>query len=319
MPMAMVVKLAGSYGVVFIWAGLVLAGARPAAAASPQQTRTIHVSVTTSDGVPITDLSAADFEVKEDGKVREVGTAAVTSTPIRMTILVADEGTGAFQQALVALIQPLVAIAEVSLVSVVAQPEKVLDFTSDPERIVAGIEKLGPRAGTASGTGQLLEAISESVRTVAAPGKRPVLVVMRLGGSSSSTIRPDDVREALRRTGTMLFALSPTGNTGAGGGAPMAYGGAGGVARADYAAAESTYRSRNLESVINDGSKQTGGRHIQFSGGTIIRIMEQLAQELQSQYEIAYMLPAGVTPGDRLEVSTRRRGARVNAPTRIAN
>jgi hypothetical protein len=164
-----------------------------------------------------------------------------------------------------------------------------------------------------------MEAIAESIKATAAPGKRPVILVMRLGGSSASTIRQEDVREALRTTGTTLYALSPTGNTGSGGGAPMSYGGVGGVARADYAAAETTYRSRNLESVINDGTKQTGGRHIQFGAGTILKIMEQLAQELQSQYQITYALPAGVKPSDRLEVSTKRRGVRAYAPSRIAN
>jgi VWFA-related protein len=288
-------------------------------AASPQQARTVHVSVTTNDGVPITDLTPADFELKEDGKVREIGSAAITAVPIRLTILVADDGSGSFQQALVTLIQPLQAIAEVSLVSVVAQPEKMLDFTNDPQRLVEGIERLGTRAA-GTGGGQLMEAIAESIKATAAPGKRPVILVMRLGGSSASTLRQEDVRDALRTTGTTLYALSPTGNTGgSGGGLPMSYGGAGGVARADYAAAETTYRSRNLESVINDGTKQTGGRHIQFSAGTILKIMEQLAQELQSQYQITYTLPAGVKPSDRLEVSTKRRSVRVYAPTRIAN
>ncbi len=295
-----------------------LGGQQPLAAATPQQTRNIHVSVTTTEGVPITDLTAADFEVKEDGKAREIGSAAITSVPIRLTILVADDGTGAFQQALVALIQPLQAIAEVSLVSVVAQPEKVLDFTNDPQRLVEGIEKLGTRASAAGG-GQLMEAIADAAKTAAAPGKRPVILVMRLGGSAASSIRQEDVREALRTTGATLYALSPTGSTGSGGGVPMSYGGAGAPARADYAAAESTYRSRNLESVINDGAKQTGGRHIQFGSGTILKIMEQLAQELQSQYQITYSLPAGVKPSDRVEVLTKRRGVRIYAPTRVAN
>ena len=308
----------GMCGVALVCAGLIRSGADVVGAAAPQQTRTVHATVTTAEGVPVTDLTAADFEVKEDGKVREIASAAITSTPIRMALLVSDDGTGAFQQALVTLIQPLVAIAEFSLVSVVAQPEKVLDFTNDAEKIVAGVERLGTRAAQPGG-GQLLEAIAESIPAVSAPGKRPVVVVMRLGGSASSSIRPEDVRESLRKTGTTLYALSPTGNTGSGGGAPMAYGGAGGAARTDYAAAETTYRSRNLESVINDGAKQTGGRHIQFGANTIVKTMEQLSQELQSQYEISYVLPAGVKPSDRIEVTTKRRGARIYAPTRIPN
>ena len=164
-----------------------------------------------------------------------------------------------------------------------------------------------------------MEALADAATSTATPGRRPVIVAMRLGGSAASSLRQQDVREALRKTGTRLYVLSPTGSTGGGGGAPMAVSGAGGAARADYAASEATYRSRNLESVINDGSKETGGRHIQFSASTILPIMEQLAQELQSQYLLTYALPAGVKPSDRLEVTTKRRGLRFYAPTRVAN
>jgi VWFA-related protein len=302
----------------FTVVGGLLLGDHVLSAAVPQATRTVHVSVTTNEGVPVTDLTPADFEVKEDGKLREIASVEITPVPIRMRILVADDGTGAFQQALVTLLQPLQAIVDVSLVSVIAQPETILDFTRDSQTIVNGIEKLGTRA---SGTGgsQLMEALTEAASTMTAPGRRPVIVVMRLGGSAPSSIREQDVRNALRKAGTRLYVLSPAGHTGGGGGAPMAYGGAGGGARADFAASEATYRSRNLESVVNDGSKETGGRHLQFSASTIVPIMEQLAQELQSQYLLTYTLPAGVKPSDRLEVATTRRGLRVYAPTRVAN
>jgi VWFA-related protein len=285
-----------------------------------QTSRTVHVAVTTNDAVPVPDLIAEDFEVKEGGTVRDVIRAEITSVPIRMTVLVADEGTGSFQQALVALIQPLQAVVELSLVSVVEQPERVLAFTTDPERMVEGIEKLGPR-GRRTGGGQLMEALAEAADATAAPGRRSFVIVLCLGGSASSSIRPETVRESLLRTGTTLYVLSPAGRASPGSGATMSYAGVTGAARAqaDYAAGETMFRSRNLESVINDGSKETGGRHIRFSASTIVRAMEQLAQELQVQYELTYTVPAGVKPGDRLEVSTSRRGLRVYAPTRVAN
>jgi len=302
--------------------GLVLGNSWSLGAAPRQDSRSVHVAVVNNDGSPVTDLTAADFEVKEGGKATTITNAALTTMPLRVALIVADQGTGNFQQAMVELIKPLVALGEFKLVSVVMQPETIVDYTNDAERLVAGIEKMGQRAGGQPSGAQLMEAIEETLKTVSQPGKRPVIVVMRLGGASTSQIRQEDVRETIRKTGTQLFAMSPPNSGGGGGGMPMSYGGAGGAmgqARQDYAASESTYRGRNLESVLNDGSKQSGGRHIYFSGLTITKDVEQLTQELQSQYQITYTLPAGTKPSDRIQVTTKRKGAKVLAPERIAN
>jgi VWFA-related protein len=301
---------------------LVLGHSWSLGAAPRQDSRSVHVAVVTNDGMPVVDLTAADFEVKEGGKAVTLTNAAITNVPLRLALIVADEGTGNFQQAMVTLIKPLIALGEFKLVSVVMQPETVVDYTSNAEQLVAGIEKMGQRASGQPSGAQLLEAIDENVKTVGQPGKRPVIVVMRFGGASTSQIRQEDVRETIRKSGIQLFAMSPQGGGGGGGGMPMSYGGAGGTmgqARQDYAASESTYRSRNLESVLNDGSKQSGGRHIYFSGQTIIPEIEKLAQELQTQYQLTYTLAAGTKPSDRIQVTSKRRGTKVLAPERIAN
>jgi VWFA-related protein len=302
--------------------GLLLGHSGSLSAAPRQDSRSVHVAVVNNDGTPVPDMTAADFEVKEGGKSVTLTSATITDVPLRLALIVADEGTGSFQQSMVTLIKPLIALGEFKLVSVVMQPETIVDYTSDAERLVAGVEKMGQRASGQPSGAQLMEAIVENLQTVAQPGKRPVIVVMRFGGAATSQIRQEDVRETMRKSGTQLFALSPQGGGGGGGGMPMNYGGAGGAmgqARQDYAASESTYRSRNLESVLNDGSKQSGGRHIYFSAQTIIPEIEKLAQELQSQYQLSYTLPAGTKPSDRLQVTSKRRGTKVLAPERIAN
>src|SRR5918999_1323903 len=93
-------------------AGLCLpcAYTRVAAAASHAQTpqaRAVYVSVTQKDGAPVTDLTAADFDVKEGGKPCQVVGAELTKTPLRLALIVADAGTGAFQYPLISLVQKL--------------------------------------------------------------------------------------------------------------------------------------------------------------------------------------------------------------------
>ena len=52
-----------------------------------------------------------------------------------------------------------------------------------------------------------------------------------------------------------------------------------------------------LEVVLNDGSKDTGGRHEQVSAQTLAKIAEQVAQEIVNQYEVSYSTAEGSKPG----------------------
>src|SRR4030095_1090331 len=70
-----------------------------------QQPRTVYVSVTDKNGMAITDMQAAEFEVKEGGKTREIVRASAATIPLRIALLVADQGTGAFQLGLARFMQ----------------------------------------------------------------------------------------------------------------------------------------------------------------------------------------------------------------------
>ena len=102
--------------------------------------RKVYVSATAEDGTAVKDMTADDFEMKEDGETREVVAAGLTTKPLRMSIIVADGGAGVFQQGLVTLLQGLINNGEFSLVSVVGQPDRIVDYTGDPETLVKGIE-----------------------------------------------------------------------------------------------------------------------------------------------------------------------------------
>jgi VWFA-related protein len=287
--------------------------------AGQQQTRKIYLSVTDKGGTPITDLTPADFEVKEDGKPRDVVSAELTKTPIRMAIVVADGGSGGFQYAAATLVQKLQEIAEFAVVSVVEQPERLVNFTNDIDAVVAGLKRLGTRSSKAS-SGQLMEALADTLKDIGKDNTRPVIVVLTFGGAAASPLRANVMREDMRKTNTVLYVVSPAGSV-VGRGAAAGGGGSGnmGAARTDYAASESADRGRDLEVVLNDGSKESGGRHDHVSQQTLVKTVEQITQELLNQYQISYALADGTKPGDKLEVTTKRKGLKVNAPLRIAN
>jgi hypothetical protein len=69
---------------------------------------------------------------------------------------------------------------------------------------------------------------------------------------------------------------------------------------------------------IADGPQQSGGRRVPimtlsgFQAG-----MQQVADDLSSQYLITYTLPDGVKTSDRITVSLKKPGATLRAPSRV--
>src|SRR5688572_5855609 len=98
-------------------------------------TRTIFASVLAKDGSPITDLTLAEFIVKEDGKLQSIASARVATMPLRVHVIVSDGGSGAFQLGVLRLMQALVGRAEFALTSVLGQSERIMNFTTDRELI----------------------------------------------------------------------------------------------------------------------------------------------------------------------------------------
>jgi VWFA-related protein len=283
-------------------------GQQPAAGRS----RTLYVAATDKNGVPVTDLQAADFEVKIGGKVQEVVGAQAASVPLRVALIVADQGTGAFQLGVARFMQTLLGHAEFALISVLVQPVTLLDYSHDGAALSAALKSLGSR-GRERGA-QLIEAIQEATSHVSHEARRPVIVVLRLGGESPSQISGNQVREELRKSGAALYVVS---TAGAEGKAPSQARGGISAEQAQLADSELADSAANLALVLGDGSKESGGRHDQVVANTHVKALEQLAQELLHQYEVVCNVSDGVKSGDRLSVSSKRKGVTTRAPSRL--
>jgi hypothetical protein len=269
--------------------------------------RVVYVTVTDRNGVPIEDLTPADFEVKEGGKVVQVVHAGISDDPVQIALIVDDNGTGIFRSALTRFVQRMAGRAAMSLSSVTGQTMKIVDYTMDAEAVLDGLSTLNARPGTPDG-GQLLEGISEAARELRRrSAKRPVIIALTVGGEEHSTAHSDDVLNQLRQSGAVLHVFS--------------------VARSALRATVDPARpsallqeNMHLSRVLGDGPKQSGGRHesIVAATGSLLGL-QNLVSEFSQQYRIAYDLPPGAKRSDRLNVSVKRRGLQVRAPSRIPN
>jgi VWFA-related protein len=311
-------RIARVTGVAVLAASMCLSARLPVGAAAAQDTqRKLFVAVVNKDGTPVTDLTAADFEVKEGGKAQTLTSVAPAKTPLRVHIIVSDSGTGAFQLGVLKFVQALSDRSEFAFTSVLIQAMRTTDYTSNVQQLGTGIEKLG-RRGTITGRSQLMDALEQGVKDLGAPGKHPVLVVLRMGNEEASTTPATRIREALRQSGATMYVIS---RSGASKPAPRSAGtnSSAETAQRQMDDAEMADTSLNLNLVLGDGSRESGGFHQEIPLQTAAPVLEQLANEIKGQYEITYTLPAGTKPSDKVQVTTKRKNVVLRAPQKIAN
>src|SRR5687767_1918546 len=140
------------------------ASARVAAQDGADSSRTVYVTATGKNGDAVTDLRAAEFELKVGGRKLEVVTAEPARVPMRIALVVSDAGSGGFQGGLTHFIQKLTGRAEFALISLVVQPEIIVDYSSESSALRDGLRRLGAR-GSQRGA-QLLETIHDVTKYV---------------------------------------------------------------------------------------------------------------------------------------------------------
>lgn len=274
-------------------------------AAGEPQTRRVYVTAVDGKGAPVTDLTAADFIVKEGGKAREIVKAGPATALMQIAILVDDNGTGIFRYAVGKFIEGLLGRAEFAISTVTGQTLKLVDYTANTQALSEAIGKLTARPATNDG-GQLLDGISETAQDLERrKAARPVIVALTVGGEEHSTLPAHHVLDKLRQSGAALHVMMVVNSTLR--------------SQANPATASALLgENMNLSEVLGDGPKQSGGHRDEIvAAAGIASGFQQLAESLKHQYLIEYALPEGVKPSDKLNVSVKRRGVSLRAPTRI--
>ena len=282
--------------------GAVTRGAQPGQDGS--RTIVVYALATGAQNAPVTDLTLADFTVKEDNRIREVISVEPATAPLHVAVIVDDNGTGIFRFSVNQLAQRVQGRAEMSLRVVNGQVRTITEFTTDAQIWLAGISQLGVRPATQDG-GQLLEGIADAAKSFAArEARRPVIVVLTVGGQEHSTLVGRDVLDQLHRSRAALYVVF-AGNA---------------AVRSPAAATRSADLldgNHNLEQVLGDGPKQSGGRRrdIIATQGFMTDVT-QIAAELSAQYAITYRRPAERNVPQKMQITVRRSGVSVAAPTR---
>jgi len=275
--------------------------------------RTFYLSVRDERGGFIPDLQPADLVVKAGGRLLEIVRIEPSNERLRVAIIVSDAGTGGFQQGIASFVQRLMGRAEIGVVSVLPQPQVVTNFSDDAAVLNAAVRRLGVR-GRQDGA-QVMEAILEATTGVVTEGRRPVILVLRVGMEGTTPLDGGHVRDRLRRSGAVLYVIStasaarqppPSARTGIS------------AEQAQLHDDEIAASRRNLAEVLNDGARESGGHHDEIVATTSVSpALERIAGDLLNQYAVTCAVPQGVKANDRLSVTTTRKGVNVRAPARL--
>jgi hypothetical protein len=287
----------------WLWLVSALAGATAPAIFAPAlfarqtlpTTRTIYASVMDKDDQPVLDVASSEIEVREGGRVQAISVRPATA-PLRVALIVSDAGRGQFQVGALRFCEALVGHGEIAIAGVVVDFETLTDYTQSVDALRGALLRLGRRglAGVQDGV-RLIETILRVAKGIPREGYRPAIVVMRAGGEALPAFGADSARAALRASGAVVYVVSALADSGF-----------------------FDFRSLTVDVVLNDGSRESGGRHVEIQGNSMVPEMQRIASELINQYEITYTLPSGVAPSDRISVSSTRKGVTVRAPSRIA-
>jgi hypothetical protein len=295
MPRVLPLALASALAI-----GVVAAVAVPAAGPT---TRTVYVTVVNDQGTAVPGLTPADFVVKEGGKEREIAAVAPASEKMRLALMVEQPlaGLSGVRIGLAEFVARISPSADIGLFLVHQRSEKLVDFTPSANAMVNGIRNLP--LGTVRATTAAPEAVGEVAKLFEKEKPaRPVMVFAAIEHAQEADA--PSILSQLAKSKAQFWAVAIQAA-----GAAQTSGGVQGLA-------DSAGRAQ----VLGDGSKQSGGRRVEvMMVDGFQRGLQQVADDLSSQYLITYTLPDGVRPSDRIDVSLKKPGATLRAPSRVPN
>ena len=271
--------------------------------------RTVYVTAVDRNGQPVPGLTAKDFRIKEDGRLREIAGVEVATQPMQIALLLDDGGPslGAIRQATGEFIERLQGKSVFTLVTTGGRPQTRVNFTEDPRVLYGALENLFANPAP---TTRFLEALAEAARNLERRrATRPVIVAIIAEGEELSDVRADVVLQAVQQSRAVFYYI--------GLGMPVISGTRPSL-QANRPADSTEHASVQRNVVIGAAPRNSGGRSeqvLQPSG--VLPMMEQFAAELAvRQYAVTYFTNSGQ---GKLEVDTPRPDVKLRAPARVGD
>jgi hypothetical protein len=251
----------------------------------------IDLGATDKEGHPVTDLTAADFEVKEDGESRTVTKAELDRRPLKVGLVLDTSSTMAtvFQSdiapAAAALIAALPAGTTYDVWTTGNRPSEVVSGSSDPAEINARIKQV-----PVMGDNALLDTIKLAANAPVTPDQRFAVAILTsavVGGTASG-----DVEMAVRSISKRPTFVSLEMATGNG--------------------------PRGISEALRTLAAYTAGVFVEtLSTASAVNQVPHLVDAINSQYRIAWE-PKKDPRSAKLEFKVKRKNVRLVRSGRLS-
>jgi len=272
-------------------------GANAAPQSADVRSREIYVSAVDRQGAPVTDLTAADLTIKEDGTTREIIDVKRATEPMQIALLIDDsaaahDATSFLRDGLAAFLERMRGHAEIGLITVGERPTVLAPYTTDTEVLNDKVKRLFPRNNAGA---YLLDALVDASKGLAKrEAKRPVIVALTFEGTEYSNLQYQTVLRELEKSGAAFHAIAI--------GSPSS---------------SLDDEMRNRGQVLAEGTARTGGRRDQvLTNSGIPDKLKQVADDLLNQYAVTYGRPDKLIPPEKIAVTSNRPNVTVRARTR---
>jgi VWFA-related protein len=307
--LARVVVVAGATAVALVVPVRARQDARPSF-----RTTTEAVSVDVSvqrDGRPVANLTAADFELRDNGVVQAITDLSYEKMPIDVTIAfdvslsVTDTVLTQLRRAVDDVRARLRPGDRIKLMTFNMRVSRVLDFTDRLADTKGAFDRVMPAGSTA-----LLDTVAVALTSAAPIDRRQLIIALGDGQDTSSVTSEGALREVARRTtGTVVFVLPSVMTRALPLMSPMApaTSARGSVTIADGVV--STGPVQIVPAVFRTIAAETGGLVVPAIGDAISSTLTRTFDNFRSTYVLHYS-PAGVPASGfhELQVRVTRRG-----------
>ncbi|HSE97631.1 MAG TPA: VWA domain-containing protein [Blastocatellia bacterium] len=263
---------------------------------------TAITSVTDAAGNQVNDLTAKDFEIYEDNVLQEIaGLHREDEMPLRLVFLFDTSSSIRhrfdFEKRAAAQFfrQVLRPSDQASLISVSNDPKIEVQFTSDVEKLVAGLDHL-----KAVGATSLYNSLIEAAKYVRPTEGRHVMVVLSDGTDTASATTLAQAMTEVQKSDAVVFGVHSTG-----------------------VAPSANVQDLAGEFVLKAMSEDTGGRaffppiqeDLKKEARDLDEIYRRIAAEVRAQYVLTYYSKneASANSFRSIRVEVKRPGLQVRA------
>jgi len=259
------------------------------------------------DGRAVTGLGPEDFELYDDGVLRNVDSVAVAEVPLNV-VLVLDVSESVEGVALTQLrsaadkfLDELSPEDRAALVTFSHHLSLRSDLTSDPAPLKQALSKVEAVGGTS-----WHDALFAALEMLEAVRERPVVLLFTDGADTYSWLREEQVVSLVSRSNAVVYAIT----RGERAAIPDL-----GTTRAQERFRQNRRERFRRTRLLLDVTRESGGRLIETSSsGPLEESFLEILAEMKTRYILTYSPPAPVRNGwHELEVKVKRKGVDVHA------